>query len=43
MESEDDICQYGIQSILGGSHEEKWSDSVSVGKWEKPGKEAKKR
>ena len=31
-EGEDDICQYGIQSIHGGSPEEKGDDSVSARK-----------
>ena len=32
QEGEDDICQYGIQSIHGGSPEEKGDYSVSAGK-----------
>ena len=42
-QGEDDICQYGIQSIHGGSPEEKGDDSVSAGVYEKNPKKRRKK
>ena len=42
-EGKDDICQYGIQSIHGGSPEEKGDDSVSAGNKGKARKRGEKK